>query len=35
MKSDNLGDQKFWDSLPINEHQIGKTTPINMQHTEL
>lgn len=35
MKNDNLGNQKFWDSLPIDERQIGKTTPIDMRHEEL
>lgn len=32
--SDNLGEQDFWDSLPINEPQIGKNTPLRKKHTE-
>ncbi|XP_069694913.1 venom carboxylesterase-6-like [Periplaneta americana] len=32
--SSNLGEQEFWDSLPINEPQIGKSTPLKLKHTE-
>jgi hypothetical protein len=35
MESDNLGNQKFWDSLPIKECQMNKTTPLDTKHTEL
>ncbi|KAJ9600800.1 hypothetical protein L9F63_001012, partial [Diploptera punctata] len=28
-KSDDIGHQKFWDLLPINEPQMRKTTPFN------
>jgi hypothetical protein len=34
LSSDNLGEQDFWDSLPINEPQIGKNTPLRKKHTE-
>ncbi|XP_069694918.1 venom carboxylesterase-6-like [Periplaneta americana] len=33
--SENLGDGAFWDSLPIEEPQIGKNTPITFKHNEL
>lgn len=33
--SENLGDGVFWDSLPIDEPQVGKNTPINLKHSEL
>jgi hypothetical protein len=32
--TNNLGEQQFWDSLPINEPQIGKNTPLRKEHTE-
>jgi hypothetical protein len=32
--ANNLGEQEFWDSLPINEPQIGKNTPLSEKHTE-
>lgn len=32
--SSNLGEQEFWDSLPINEPQVGKNTPLRNTHTE-
>ena len=34
-KSDDIGNQEFWDSLPINEPQMRKTTPLKGKHVEL